>query len=142
MVEKLLKVCIRCEAEKSIEEFSKDSTRPDGLYSYCKSCYYHIQKKNRTPEENKKYFIKSKYGITLEDYKKMYDEQKGLCKICHKPETRTNQYGICLLHIDHNHVTGKVRGLLCNKCNTLLGYSREDIEILESAIEYLKNFTT
>ncbi len=68
----------------------------------------------------------------------MLNKQNSLCAICHGPETRRNQYGLCLLHIDHNHETGKVRGLLCHKCNSLLGYSRENKEILKSSINYLE----
>lgn len=56
-----------------------------------------------------------KYGLTMEQYQSMFDAQKGVCAVCHRRSTRTN------LHVDHNHTTGKVRGLLCHHCNLALG---------------------
>lgn len=74
-----------------------------------------------------------KYGITTNDYDKILFLQGGTCGICHK-ENPVNKR----LYVDHDHFTGKVRGVLCHRCNTLLGHSIDDIKILESAINYLK----
>ena len=74
------------------------------------------------------------YGITLDDYNIMLFEQDGCCKICNRHHTSFKNP----LSVDHCHSTLKVRGLLCHSCNTILGHSRDDINILKSAINYLK----
>ena len=76
------------------------------------------------------------YGITEEDYDRMYKEQKGVCAICKKPETRQSKGKTTLLCVDHDHETGKVRGLLCHRCNTVIGMFT-DITLLDSAKVYL-----
>ena len=77
------------------------------------------------------------YGITLLQYKELYNKQGGLCAICHKPETAKHKSGcLCKLSVDHCHITKKVRGLLCLKCNTRLGML-EDIEFITHARLYL-----
>lgn len=80
----------------------------------------------------KKSFIKKTYGLTLEDVESMKILQENKCKIC-------NTLFVKEPHIDHDHVTGKVRGLLCTKCNVAIGMFEEDEERLISAIQYLQN---
>lgn len=80
------------------------------------------------------------YGITLEDYNKIYEAQGGVCAICRRPEvSRGGRKGNSpmSLSVDHHHESGVVRGLLCNKCNHAIGLLREDRTILQAAIEYL-----
>ena len=72
-----------------------------------------------------------KYGITLQEYLGMWQEQNGLCKICNKPSKKVR------LGIDHCHKTNKIRGLLCNSCNSGLGLFQDDSKILALAIKYL-----
>lgn len=77
----------------------------------------------------------TKYGIRPEDYDRMLAEQDGRCAICRQiPKKRKKRE----LHIDHDHETNKVRGLLCGTCNTAIGYFRDSLEIMEAAVEYLK----
>jgi hypothetical protein len=85
-------------------------------------------------------FIKRKYGITIEDYQNMLVKQNNVCAICFKEDMtiEANSMRLKGLCIDHCHVTNKVRGLLCNKCNPMIGYSKDSIKLLESAISYLK----
>lgn len=90
------------------------------------------QKKTR----NKK--LKSKYGITETDYNAMLLEQKGVCAICGQVETRICADGSSHLSVDHNHSTGKVRGLLCNTCNTMIGLGKDSVDVLAKAIVYLE----
>ena len=87
--------------------------------------------------------LKANYGITLDDYNKIYEDQSGLCAICKRPESRLfNQYGKCRhLAVDHNHDTKQVRGLLCGACNQAIGLFDEDILRMEAAIMYLKTHT-
>jgi hypothetical protein len=90
---------------------------------------YHMNNKENT----RRYKIKKKYDITLEQYNEMVDAQQGKCKICgtHQDELKK------LLVIDHNHDTNIVRGLLCDKCNRGLGHFNDDVNLLSQAIEYL-----
>ena len=81
------------------------------------------------------------YGITLEEYNERFKNQNYVCAICEKEESRKNTIeidGIKQLVVDHDHITNNVRGLLCTKCNTLLGCSGDNIEVLKRAIKYLK----
>ena len=71
-----------------------------------------------------------RYGIGLGDLNKMMESQQGKCAICKEPLS---------LKVDHNHKTGKVRGLLCNGCNRGLGFFTDNMSVLESAICYLKS---
>jgi hypothetical protein len=76
------------------------------------------------------------YKLTLEDYNLMVEKQKGCCKICgkHVSSLKGKKTRLC---VDHCHTTGKVRGLLCEPCNTLLGMAKDDTRTLQSAIAYL-----
>jgi hypothetical protein len=78
-----------------------------------------------------------RYGLTLEQLQDMKVAQKGLCAICHQPETASRGGKTKELHIDHDHRTNKVRGLLCGKCNVVIGMMDEDPTRLRAAIDYL-----
>jgi hypothetical protein len=77
-------------------------------------------------------YLKRKYGITIAEYDRMFEEQGGVCAICRqpRPEDRT-------LHVDHDHETGIIRGLLCFRCNNALGDFREEYELFQRAADYL-----
>jgi hypothetical protein len=79
-------------------------------------------------------WLKTKFGITLEDKKKILADQNGACGICKKPLEMTGRDS----NVDHCHNSGKVRGVLCRLCNVALGQFKDSIEILQSAIDYLK----
>lgn len=87
-----------------------------------------------TPEYRKSAYIKYAYGITYDEYIEMHNKQNGKCAICKMDEKELNTK----LSIDHCHSTGKVRGLLCHNCNHALGKFKENIEIVSSALMYLK----
>lgn len=80
--------------------------------------------------------IKRTYGLSGKDYKEMLDKCDSKCMIC-GDELVFNKKGT---HIDHDHKTGEVRGILCNHCNRGLGGFRDNIENLQAAISYLQNF--
>lgn len=82
--------------------------------------------------------LRSKFNLTLAEYTAMAIAQGGVCATCKKPETQTRNGNLKALSVDHDHVTGKVRGLLCGHCNTALGKVGDDIKILEAMIAYLK----
>jgi hypothetical protein len=87
-----------------------------------------------TWSQKKSKWLKSEYGITLDDYFQMMDEQDGKCAIC---EIAFDQLPPKHTHVDHCHDTGVVRGLLCHHCNTGLGNLRDSVDILAKAIQYL-----
>jgi protein-arginine kinase activator protein McsA len=87
------------------------------------------QKRKEDPRITKDKKLKLRYNISIDDYEKMLENQLGLCKICHQSNQK--------LLIDHDHKTGKIRGLLCNGCNRGLGYFNENILALKEAIIYL-----
>lgn len=78
-------------------------------------------------------------GISFESYAQLIVDQKNLCAICEKPETRKSRTGesVTRLCMDHDHKTGKVRSLLCHDCNTALGKFKDDISLIKKAIAYL-----
>ncbi len=89
--------------------------------------------------------LRKNYGLTLQEYNDKFEKQQGLCKICKNPETAKVQNSIDRikwLSVDHNHTTKAVRDLLCGKCNALVGYAKEDYQLLQSAITYLKKHET
>lgn len=93
----------------------------------------------RTPEDNKNAFMKSVYGITLDQYEVLLEKQDGVCAICLRPERRKSRYGgTCRLHVDHDHKTGKLRGLLCSTCNFAIGGMNDSPELLRAAADYLE----
>lgn len=86
--------------------------------------------KNKTYEEQRGSRIRS-YGISVDQYNYLFKIQKGVCYICQEKELKKS------LGIDHDHKTGKVRGLLCSKCNTAIGLLKDDPELLTRAQNYL-----
>lgn len=141
------KVCNRCQESKPSELFYRDTGCADGLSTLCKECRNLSMTKWR--KENRWKYNKSmrdfraanrewaknndlmrSYGITLEVYNKMFEDQKGVCMTCHKP-----QRGKRPLVVDHDHGTGKVRGLLCYGCNRLM-VLLDNPELLASATAY------
>lgn len=151
-----IKKCSKCKQIKSLDQFSKDRTSNIGYKSRCKFCIsldkkqaltkYRLTnpaktiKKFRNKLEYRRNCNYLKYGINLYQYEELLKSQNNVCAICKNPETMTKKTGILQnLSVDHCHKTGKVRGLLCSKCNTGIGYFREDIKIFENAIEYIQN---
>lgn len=128
--------CVHCQEEKELEDFYFKSS--GHMMRICKPCNtekQRIYRKDRREQiycYNRKRNLKEKFGITLEDYARMFEEQNGVCKICLTNENKR------MLAVDHCHETGIVRGLLCTCCNTALGKFKDDKELLMRAIEYLE----
>ena len=136
------KKCNSCGEELPIEYFRVDKRIDTGIASICKKCANKSSRewKEKHPEQYAKALwrcrLKKEYGITEKDYDRMYMEQLGVCAICEKPETRQLKGKTTLLCVDHDHETGKVRGLLCHRCNTVIGMFT-DTDLLDSAKRYL-----
>lgn len=140
------KKCTKCGIEKPLSEFSKDNHKKSDHTSQCKVCknnYMKLFRKNNI-ELCKIYLkrstLKRTFGLSLDDYNDMLINQNYRCAICNKKETRKINGKICKLSVDHNHKTGKVRGLLCNDCNNGIGRLKENISILKTAIDYLRSY--
>lgn len=129
-------VCTTCQEEKPQEEFAKLGKR--GLGRKCKPCINAYNRKWRTSEYSRNQNLKKSFGITSADYDEMFKAQGGVCKICKQPETTVRSGKIQSLSVDHNHTTGKIRGLLCNSCNRALGKFKDSKENLLNAIKYLE----
>lgn len=95
-------------------------------------------KKKTTKQQNRKYNLKRRYGITENEYAKMLSNQNGVCAIC--SYAPSNDKAHKLLVVDHEHSTGELRGLICHWCNSGLGHFKDSVLILQDAIRYLTNF--
>lgn len=98
---------------------------------------YYSRNKERLKAEHKKYDL-NQYGLTEKQYTELLDKQHGLCAICHQPETVTSFGKVRQLSVDHDHITGVVRGLLCTKCNQALGLLNDSVDRLRAAALYLE----
>lgn len=136
-----MKTCVKCGFPKEETEF-----RPNRRS--CRSCGEEYQKNYRAahPEKLINYrkgsvllrrdaVLRYRYGITALHYDLMLVSQGGHCAIC--PATEPGGYGK-FFHVDHDHVTGEVRGLLCHACNLMLGYAKDDEARLEAGVSYLR----
>lgn len=154
----MIKFCNKCKRDK---EFGRDRRNPTGYLYTCKDCrkldrqinrnkdpnfykkeyvnnkesYLKYYDKDATRRNRRNLFLVKKYGITLLDYENLLNEQNFLCKICKTSETSKKKMGLA---VDHCHETGKVRGLLCNRCNRALGLFVDNVEILTEAVNYLE----
>ena len=138
--------CTKCGIVKNPEDFFADTTKKiTGRRPDCKECnkkrVSKWVKKHQKETTFRQYLwaAKHKYNLTEEQYHEMMDRQDGKCAICKKtPSYKRHKKTTIRLHIDHCHKTGKVRGLLCTKCNSGLGMFQDDIDIIKSAIKYLR----
>ena len=116
------KWCPDCQAYHSLDNFPRNAATFDGYGSYCKA--HHIERGKRT-------YFQRKYGIARERVEEMLEGQAGLCLICQRHLAGKG-------HVDHDHATGEVRGILCFPCNGGLGQFQEDPTILLRAVAYLR----
>lgn len=123
----MVKRCNKCALELPIEEFGKFSRTRDGFANRCKKCTREEQHSKPSNRRRKRWC-----GAPLEEYERLLEEQNGKCAICGlEPGERRH----C---VDHCHVTGVIRGVICNACNMGLGYFRDNPEFLEAAAVYLR----
>jgi hypothetical protein len=139
------KKCTTCNQIKPVSEFGTQRGR---LRHHCKVCKnkesreWYEKNKERKKELSKNYRnikknqdLKKSYKITLDDYNKMLVEQNYSCKICLSHQDKFKRR----LCVDHDHTTGKVRGLLCDTCNRSLGLLKDNIEVMKRAVTYLES---
>lgn len=144
------KSCPKCGEEKFLSAFAKDKSKKLGVSSYCKDCSTksRLIRYRQSPEiekqKQKEYYSKNKhvfkgyslkalYGLNQTQFNAMRSSQNYSCKICKTHENNLNRG----LFVDHCHETGKIRGLLCQSCNTMLGNAKDSILVLQAGIDYL-----
>lgn len=160
-----MKKCPRCRTIKSNNNFHKDKGKKDGLRTYCTLCVKELANKEKLKEYGHHYYIKNKekidsmqkerninnpktrqiinrssrlkykYNITIDEYNALFTEQGGSCAICGTHQSALN-IPLC---VDHSHLTGKIRGLLCRRCNTGIGLLKDSKDILYRAAKYLED---
>jgi len=158
-----MKFCSRCKINKNNNEFYTNTSRKDGLGTYCIECQNEYSRsryaspdqykqRKMSEKENKikrkgssrKWYLKSTYNLTIDKYSQMLLEQGGLCDICETQITSERHFDV-----DHDHSCcsgykscGKcVRGLICFNCNSVLGHSKDRVDILEKTINYIKKYS-
>jgi hypothetical protein len=120
--------CVDCDERRphTIEHFATDKRVAGGLRKVCRVC---------TRKQTRSAALKKAFGITLAQKDAMRVAQGDVCLIC---ERQFNSAKGRTAHVDHNHKTGAIRGLLCHHCNVMLGHAGEDIGVLQRAIAYLR----
>jgi hypothetical protein len=159
-IEKTTKFCRKCNSVLPITSFGKCSQSKDGKTRQCKAClkkkqdsWYarnpeykqnHVKKYNQTERakllrRNRR--LRYDFGMTAEDYDRMYADHEGKCAICGGTNPKHRWHDRKRMLIDHSHKPGgKVRGLLCGPCNLGIGNLQDDPIILERAIIYLRKY--
>lgn len=132
----MIKTCTRCGEEKDVELFPKNTNGKYGRHSYCRLCrkkYDRERWENGLDQKVRAVRLDKKYGMTPEDWDRLHDEQLGRCPICLRTLAEVGS-----IHIDHDHTTGKIRGLLCNCCNMGIGQLQDSPDVIRRALQYLE----
>jgi len=126
-----LKRCARCDEVKELAEFVKASRTVTGTHSYCKPCFNVVARESviKIHGSTRNYHLIRRYDLTEVEVAAKIEEQGGMCAICGRRRPS--------FHVDHDHETGKVRGMLCFNCNNGLGHFKDNVEVMRAAIEYV-----
>jgi hypothetical protein len=122
--------CPDCGEDKPPEQFPRNRNTKTGRATYCKPCHNarNRQTVKRLYGNSRHYHLRQKYGIGADEFDALVTKQGMLCPICLKRPAE---------HVDHDHKSGKVRGILCEACNGGLGQFKDNIQTIQNAIEYL-----
>ena len=133
----LMKTCCKCKQEKPKTDFANHRSSKDRRYPLCKICAAEAtsQWRRENPERERGNKLRRDHNMTLAEYDELFNSQGGRCAICNTD----TPLGRGRFHVDHNHHTGRIRGLLCHKCNLFIGLANDSIEILNVAIKYLSS---
>lgn len=149
------KVCRDCDEAKPRDQFRKHPETKDRLHTYCSPCDNARRRANKAKadpesrerrkqttrswyyENQERYrdtYLTRVYGISLAEYNALLESQGGKCGLCRIDEPG----GFGSWHVDHDHDSGAVRGLLCQRCNIGLGYFKDDPDVLRAAADYIE----
>jgi hypothetical protein len=134
-----MKKCATCKEIKTSEQYNKNKRNEDGIDTYCKSCRSAFRKAlyQKRISPNRACNLKRFYGIGIPEYNAMLIEQNGKCKICGSTDPRGRGGNF---HVDHDHESKSIRGLLCSFCNTALGLMEDSPDRLRAAAKYVEDF--
>ncbi len=126
--------CGKCRLVKALDAYFADKRRPSGRYTTCKTCA-------KVPTAvAAAWRRKRKYGLTADAHAAILSAQNALCGVCGNPEYRVRLGKALPLHVDHDHKTGEVRGLLCTDCNLGVGRFKDSPKLLRAAAAYLEKY--
>lgn len=142
-----MKRCSVCKQRHELAEFYRSQSSPDGRGYRCKRCdtaarrQYALKHAAKWAESRHAIRIKAIFGIDRDTYEAMLIAQNHACAICKTlvGDTAAYRNGVRRLSIDHDHDSGKVRGLLCSSCNRGIGLLKDSEDVLAAAIIYLKS---
>jgi hypothetical protein len=123
-------ICPDCGLEKPPEDFPRDRGAKSGRGTYCKVCHNARNRatRKRLYGSSRHYHLRRRYGLGAAEVDELTELQGGLCAICRKRSAT---------QVDHDHSTGKVRGVLCLECNAAIGAFKDSVRIVYQAIDYL-----
>jgi hypothetical protein len=139
-----MRTCKICDQPKPLTEFYQTvrNGKPYGYHGKCKSCFIKKAQNQYDKEKNRDRQLKMRYGIGLNEYNQILQNQDNKCAICKTTDPKGRKSGrggaVEVFYVDHDHKTGNVRGLLCNICNRTMGYIGENSGVLEEMIKYLE----
>ena len=133
-----MRVCNTCGVEKPLTDYKRVGPNKAHMHN-CLTCYTENRRYNRQNGLSKMDTdLRRRYGITEKDYYDMLEAQGGKCKTCGSTDP-IGYRGSDKFCVDHDHKTGRVRGLLCNHCNRSLGLLKEDVATLRNMIKYIES---
>lgn len=139
-----LKFCPKCKKTKVFKDFNKSNLK---YSTYCTLCFRRLAKMYDSPKKRKEKYqrnkesvisnrLQTKFGMTLDQYNLKLSKQRGKCNICGITEEQNKKR----LAVDHNHQTGEIRDLLCNNCNVLIGFLKEDLKVSLNLTKYIRRW--
>jgi len=150
----ILKKCIKCQVLRPLEEFTPALRNKDGHRGACRICYRPYSKKYnkewriknpgkergyRDPAVDSARQLLRRYGLSEDDRQNLLLKQKYLCAACGEVPSGTKPNS-SILHVDHDHKTGEIRGLLCQKCNSALGLLGDNKGKVLKLLAYIERF--
>lgn len=140
------KQCQKCKIAHPVKSFTRNARNKDNLSTWCKQCraeyakFYRAMNKEKIKRKQRDIRYKESYGISLEDYDKILEKQGNKCACCGSTEASKSPGKWANFCVDHCHLTGKVRGLLCNSCNIGIGKLGDNLDGVLNAVSYLSLF--
>jgi hypothetical protein len=132
-------ICKKCGKDSPLDNFYRNKSYKSGYAAQCKDCAkaYGRKKYSENPDVMRERQLKHKFNKSQAWYEQTLKAQGGVCQICKRPPEENGRKNF---PVDHDHATGKVRGILCQSCNHMLGNAKDNIINLQNAILYLSKY--